>query len=81
MKKIIDNKQCTILWHVDELKTSHFDSAVVSSVLADIDAEYAISKIWWAAGVADSPFISSGILSSIFPMHFIIENITLPGEE
>ena len=40
MNKIIDNKQCTILWHVDDLKTSHVDPAVVSSVLADIDAEY-----------------------------------------
>ena len=40
MNKIIDNKQCTILWHVDDLKTSHFDPVIVSSVLADIDAEY-----------------------------------------
>ena len=40
MNKIIDNKKCTILWHVDDLKTSHVEPAVVSSVLADIDAEY-----------------------------------------
>ena len=40
MNKIIDNKQCTILWHVDDLKTSHVDPVVVSSFLADIDAEY-----------------------------------------
>ena len=40
MNKIIDNKQCTILWHVDDLKISHVDPAVVSRVLADIDAEY-----------------------------------------
>ena len=33
-------KQCNILWHVDELKTSDVDLAVVSSVLADNDAEY-----------------------------------------
>ena len=38
--KIIDNKQCTILWNVGDLKTSHVDPAVVSRVLADIDAEY-----------------------------------------
>ena len=38
MNKIIDNKQCTILCHVDELNTSHVDPAIVSSVLADIDA-------------------------------------------
>ena len=40
MNKIIDNKKCTILWHVDDLKTSHVDPAVVSSILADIDTEY-----------------------------------------
>ena len=40
MKKIIDNKQCTILWHVDNLKTSHVDPAIVSRVLADIFTEY-----------------------------------------
>ena len=46
MNKIIDENQCTILWYVDDLKTSHVDPAVVSSVLADIDAEYGkISKM------------------------------------
>ena len=46
MNNIIDNKQCTILWHVDDLKTLHVEPAVVSSVLADIDAEYGkISKM------------------------------------
>ena len=40
MNKIIDNKQCTILWHVDDPKTSHVDPAIVFSVLANIDAEY-----------------------------------------
>ena len=38
MNKIIDNKQCTILCHFDDLNTSHVDPAVFSSVLADIDA-------------------------------------------
>ena len=46
MNNIIDNKQCTILWHVDDLNKSHVYPAVVSSVLADIDAEYGkISKM------------------------------------
>ena len=40
MNKIIDDKQCTILWHVNDLKKSHVDPAVISSVLADIDVEY-----------------------------------------
>ena len=29
---------------------------------------YAMLKRWWAAGESDSPFMSSGILSIIFPM-------------
>ena len=53
MNKIIDNKKCTILWHVDDLKTSHVEPAVVSSVLADIDAEYGkISKMTIMRGKA-----------------------------
>ena len=50
MNKIIENKQCNILWDADNLKTSHFDPAVVSSVLADVDAEYrkiAKTNIMW----------------------------------
>ena len=38
MNNIIDNKQCTIIWHVDSFKTSHVDPAVVSSVLSEIYA-------------------------------------------
>ena len=46
MTKIIDNKQCTILSYVHDLKTSHVDPAVISSVLGDIDPEYGkISKM------------------------------------
>ena len=40
MNKIIDNKQFSILWHIDDLKTSHVDPSVVSGVLAYIYAEY-----------------------------------------
>ena len=29
-----------MLWHVDDLETSHVDPAVVSRVISDIDAEY-----------------------------------------
>ena len=38
--KIIDYKQWNILWHVDNLKTSHIETVVISSVLSDIDAAY-----------------------------------------
>ena len=40
MNKNIDNNRCTIFWHVDDLKTSYFDPTIISSVLADIEAEY-----------------------------------------
>ena len=39
MNKIVDKKKYTILWHWDGLKTSHADPAVISRILADIDAE------------------------------------------
>ena len=40
MNKTVNDKQCTIIWHVDDLKISHIDPDIVSRVLADIDAEY-----------------------------------------
>ena len=41
MNKIVKGKQCTILWHADDLKMLHVDSNVVSHVIADIETEYA----------------------------------------
>jgi hypothetical protein len=38
--KIIEGKQCTILWHVDNLKISHADEKVVTSVLSMLNAEF-----------------------------------------
>ena len=40
MNKTIKVKQCTVLWHVGGMKTSHVDSNVVSRIIADIDTEY-----------------------------------------
>ena len=40
MNKIIDDKKCTILWHINDLKTSHVDPTIISNILACIDAEY-----------------------------------------
>ena len=40
MNKTFNDKQCTIIWHVDDLKVSHVDPEIFSSVLAGIDAEY-----------------------------------------
>jgi hypothetical protein len=38
--KIIDGKQCTVVWHVDDLKISHIDPKVVTTILNLLDAEY-----------------------------------------
>ena len=46
MNRIIDNKICTIIWHIEDPKTSYFDPDVISSVLAEIDMKYGkISKM------------------------------------
>jgi hypothetical protein len=38
--KTMDGKQCTVPWHVDDLKISHINSAAVSTVIRMIDEEF-----------------------------------------
>ena len=38
--KMIDGKQCTIMWHVDDLKISHVDPKVNTTVIGLINAEF-----------------------------------------
>lgn len=38
--KIVDGKQCTVLWHVDDLKISHTDSKVVDEILRKLNERY-----------------------------------------
>jgi hypothetical protein len=38
--KIINGKQCTIAWHVDDLKISHVAAKAVTSVINLLDATY-----------------------------------------
>ena len=44
--KVINGHQCTILWHVDDLKISHVDKAMVDGIVSKLDAKY---------GTADTP--------------------------
>jgi hypothetical protein len=37
---MINGKQCTILWHVDNLKISHVDPSVVKSVIELLQSEF-----------------------------------------
>ena len=38
--KTINGKQCTIVWHVDDLKISHVDPKVVTTIVNLLDAKY-----------------------------------------
>ena len=42
MNKTIDGTQCTILWHVDDLKISHVKPNVVTKVIKQLEAEFGI---------------------------------------
>ena len=37
---MINGKQCTIVWHVDDLKISHVKSKVVIDILDKLDKKY-----------------------------------------
>jgi hypothetical protein len=38
--KIIDGRQCTIIWHVDDLKISHVETKVVDDVITLLEREF-----------------------------------------
>jgi len=38
--KIIDGKQCMIVWHVDDLKISHVDRSVVEKIVSHLNNRY-----------------------------------------
>ena len=38
--KIINGKQCTITWHVDDLKISHVEQAVVDKTICNLEKTY-----------------------------------------
>ena len=38
--KMIDGKQCTILWHVDDLKISHENDEVIENVISTLSERY-----------------------------------------
>ena len=42
MNNTIDGAQCTILWHVDDLKISHVKPNVVTKVIKQLEAEFGI---------------------------------------
>ena len=38
--KTINGKQCTVIWHVDDLKISHSDPTVVADIIAILEKKY-----------------------------------------
>jgi hypothetical protein len=40
VNKVVDGKQCTVLFHVDDLKVSHVDSRVTEGVLDQLNVRY-----------------------------------------
>ena len=38
--KMVNGKQCTILWHVDDLKISHVEESVIEEVIAMLNERY-----------------------------------------
>jgi len=42
--KIIDGSQCTVLWHVDDLKLSHLKEKVLDMIIAKLEERYGQEK-------------------------------------
>jgi hypothetical protein len=42
--KMINGKQCTIVWHVDDLKVSHVDADVLEDIVTELDKSYGKQK-------------------------------------
>jgi hypothetical protein len=40
MNKMVEGKQLTVAWHVDDLKVSHVDSKVVDKFIEDMESEF-----------------------------------------
>eukprot|EP00978_Attheya_sp_CCMP212_P046091 scaffold373512_cov98-Attheya_sp.AAC.1 len=37
---MINGKQCTIVWHVDDLKISHVATVTVTSIISKLEVEF-----------------------------------------
>jgi hypothetical protein len=43
--KVIDGKQCTVLWYVDDNKISHVDPDVVTSIIEKIEEKFGKMRV------------------------------------
>ncbi len=44
VNKMVDRKQLTVAWHVDDLKISHVSAKVVEDLIADLDSEFGMEN-------------------------------------
>ncbi len=42
--KLINSKQCTVLWHVDDIKMSHQEQSVLDALVDELDRKYGAVK-------------------------------------
>jgi len=45
--KIIDKKQCTIAWYVDDMKISHANQDVFTQIIQDIERKFGKISVTW----------------------------------
>lgn len=66
--KIIEGKQCTVLWWVDDLKISHVDQSVIEAILARLNERF---------GKEQPLTVSRGRIHDYLGMRF---DYTVPGQ-
>ena len=40
VNKVIDDKQCTIIWHIDDMKLSHVKQSVLEDIASKLNSKY-----------------------------------------
>jgi hypothetical protein len=45
VNKMIDGEQCTIIWHVDDLKLSHIKQEVLDNIASKLNAQYGMEVV------------------------------------
>jgi hypothetical protein len=54
-KKIINGKQCTSVWHIDNLKVSHVKQEVLEDIAENLNSQYSKEMALTACASWHSP--------------------------
>ena len=82
--KIVNGKQCTVYWHVDDTKISHVDKNVVGAVIKNIENEFGTMTVTTGKEhnfVGMNTQLKDDGTVSITMKDYIEEYITSYGEE